>query len=122
MAIASMGIAANAQTDNNRQLIDECQRLHSDGEYTTALTLIRKIDAEALRGNEKQEFELLKALATFEDNHLEGRSLLLQYLADYPESAKRSLIASYIGNSYFYGMQFNLGCEWFGNSEFNRLS
>lgn len=122
LAIASMGIAANAQTDNNRQLIDECQRLHSDGEYTTALTLIRKIDAEALRGNEKQEFELLKALATFEDNHLEGRSLLLQYLADYPESAKRSLIASYIGNSYYYGKQFNLACEWFGKSDFNRLS
>ena len=99
---ASMGLAATAQTDNKAGLIDECQRLYSDGEYTTALSVLEKVDAKSLDSNTRQEYELLKALALYENDVLEGRSLMFQYLADYPESAKRELLYCYIAKSYYH--------------------
>ena len=81
---ASIGFAATAQTDNKARLIDECQRLYSDGEYTTALSVLEKIDAKSLDGSTRQEYELLKALTMYENDVLEGRGMMFQYLADYP--------------------------------------
>ena len=58
---ASMGLVATAQTINKENLIDECQRLYSDGEYTTALSLLERLDIEKLDKEKKQEAELLIA-------------------------------------------------------------
>ena len=121
LTLAAMGFAANAQTDDNRTLIAECQRLNSTGEYNTALTIINKMKVEELDATTRQEFELLRAMVTFKTNHLEGRGLLLQYLADYPESAKRDIINCYIAESYYYSKNFALACEWFEKSDFERL-
>ena len=54
---ASMGLVATAQTINKENLIDECQRLYSDGEYTTALSLLERLDIEKLDKEKKQEAE-----------------------------------------------------------------
>ena len=55
---ATIGLTATAQTDNKTRLIDECQRLYSDGEYATALTALEEIDANRLNSEERQEYEL----------------------------------------------------------------
>ena len=119
---ASMGLAATAQTDNKAGLIDECQRLYSDGEYTTALSVLEKVDAKSLDSNTRQEYELLKALAVYENDVLEGRSLMFQYLADYPESAKRELLYCYIAKSYYHTGNYDQACKWFGQCNFKRLT
>ena len=77
---ALAGFTATAQTDNKEKLIDECQRLYADGEYATALTVLEKIDTKGLDSEKLQEFELLKALTLYENDVLEGRALLFQYL------------------------------------------
>ena len=119
---ASMGFMATAQTDNKERLIDECQRLYSDGEYSTALTVLKGIDANSLAGEEKQEYELLKALTVYENNVLEGRALMFQYLADYPESAKRELLYNYIAQSYYHTGNYDQACNWFGQCDIKRLT
>lgn len=121
LAFATFCFTANAQTYNSEALLEECQRLHATGENATALTLINKIDADGFDARTRQEFELLKALATFECNHLEGRALLLQYLDDYPESAQREILNGYIAQSYYYGKNFGLACNWFKKCDFERL-
>ena len=62
---AFAGFTATAQSDNRERLIDECQRLYSDGEYTTALTVLEKIDTKGLDSEKLQELELLKALTVY---------------------------------------------------------
>ena len=119
---ALAGFTATAQTDNKEKLIDECQRLYADGEYTTALTVLEKIDTKGLDSEKLQEFELLKALTLYENDVLEGRALLFQYLTDYPESAKRELIYCYIAQSYYHTGDYEQACKWFGQCNIKRLT
>lgn len=111
-----------AQTsESNATLMQEGQRLYADGEYTAALNILSKVEKTTLGTADGQEFELLRAKATFGTNHLEGRALLFQYLADYPETSHRDIIAALIGESYYYSHNFKLAEEWFGKSDFSRL-
>ena len=119
---ALAGFTATAQTDNKERLIDECQRLYADGEYATALTVLEKIDTKGLDSEKLQEFELLKALTLYENDVLEGRALLFQYLTDYPESAKRELIYCYIAQSYYHTGDYEQACKWFGQCNIKRLT
>ena len=119
---AFAGFTATAQTDNKERLIDECQRLYADGEYTTALTVLEKIDPKGLDSDKLQELELLKALTLYESDVLEGRAMLFQYLADYPESAKRELLYSYIAQSYYHTGNYDQACNWFGQCDMKRLT
>ena len=111
-----------AQTDNGKNAIEECQRLYADGKYSTALTVIKNIDTSLLDATARQEVELTKALVMFENNHLEGRSLILQYLADYPESAKKELLYCHIAESYYLSGNYGLACEWFEKSNMKRIA
>lgn len=119
---ASIGLVATAQTDNREGLIDECQRLYSDGEYTTALSLLERLDIKKLDKEKRQEAELLIALNTYENDALAGRALMLQYLADYPESSKRELLNCYIAQSYYHGGEFGKACNWFGDCNLKELT
>ena len=112
----------SAQTDNRKSAIEECQRLYADGKYATALTVIKNIDTSVLDATTRQEAELVKALVMFENNHLEGRSLILQYLADYPESAKKELLYCHVAESYYLSGNYGLACEWFEKSNMKRLA
>jgi TolA-binding protein len=96
--------------------------LYSDGEYSTALTAIEEIDANRLNSKERQEYELLKALIVYENNILDGRALLFQYLADYPESAKREMLYCYIAKSYYHTGNYDQACSYFGECNFKRLT
>ena len=107
--------------DGNRWFMQEGRRLYTDGEYTAALNILNKIEKHSLNTTDKQELELLQAKATYGANHLEGRALLLQYLADYPETSHRDIIAALIGESYYYSHNFALAGEWFKKSDFTRL-
>ncbi len=119
---ASIGFVATAQNDNRERLIDECQRLYSDGEYTTALSLLERLDIEGLDKEKRQEAELLIALNTYESDVLAGRSLMLQYLADYPESAQRELLNCYIAQSYYHSGEYTKACNWFGQCDLKALT
>lgn len=119
---AITGFMATAQTDNKERLMDECQRLYSDGEYTTALTLLEKIDLASLDRKERQEMELLKALTSYENNILEGRAMIFQYLNDYPESAKREMLNCYIAQSYYHTGNYDQACSWFTQCDIKRLT
>lgn len=122
LTLALPGISAIAQSGNERARIDECQRLYSDGEYTTALTVIDNIETERLDPHTRQEVKLLKALATVETDAAAGRALLLQYLADYPESGKEELLAAHIARAYYYTGHYPQACEWFGKCDKSRLT
>ena len=115
-------MAATAQTDNDMKAIEESQRLYADGKYATALTTIKSIDISKLDATTRQEVELTKALIMFENNYLEGRALILQYLADYPESAKRGLLNCHVAESYYFSGNYKLACEWFEKSNMKRLT
>ena len=119
---AMTGFMGTAQTDNKERLMDECQRLYSDGEYTTALTLLEKIDLTSLDRKERQEMELLKALTSYENDILEGRAMIFQYLNDYPESAKREMLYCYIAQSYYHTGNYDQACSWFTRCDIKRLS
>lgn len=119
---ALAGITATAQTDNRMGLIDECQRLYADGEYATALTVLEKIDTKGLGSEKLQELELLRALAVYENDVLEGRAMLFQYLNNYPESAKRELLYCYIAQSYYHTGNYDQACKWFGQCNMKRLT
>ena len=119
---ALAGFTATAQTDNRDGLINECQRLYADGEYATALTVLEKIDTKGLDSEKLQEFELLRALTVYENDVLEGRAMLFQYLSDYPESAKRELLYCYIAQSYYHTGDYEQACKWFGQCNIKRLT
>ena len=82
LAFASLGLAATAQTaaeaGYGKKAIAECQRLHSDGEYKSAMILIEKIDVRGLDERTRQEYDLLRALTTFENDHHKGKALMIQ--------------------------------------------
>jgi hypothetical protein len=40
LLLAAAGMATSAQTGNSKALVSECQRLYSDGDYVTALTVL----------------------------------------------------------------------------------
>lgn len=122
MLFASIGLVATAQTINKERLIDECQRLYSDGEYTTALSLLEKLDIKELDKEKKQEAELLIALNTYETDALAGRSLMLQYLAYYPESAQHELLNCYIAQSYYHTGEYAKACAKFEECELKELT
>lgn len=118
---ALSALVATGQSDNRHELIKECQRLYSDGKYATLLTLLNGIDSEGLDATTVQEIELLRALAAFEENHLEGRALILQYLDDYPETSKRKLLGCHVAESYYFSREYKLACDWFDKSNYKRL-
>ena len=119
---ASMGLVATAQTINKENLIDECQRLYSDGEYTTALSLLERLDIEKLDKEKKQEAELLIALNTYESDAATGRTLMQQYLIDYPESTQKGLLDCYIAQSYYHTGDYEAACDKFKECNFNLLT
>ena len=119
---ASIGLMATAQTINKEKLIDECQRLYSDGEYTTALSLLEKLEIEKLDKERRQEAELLIALNTYETDALNGRSLMLEYLGNYPESSQRELLNCYIAQSYYHAQDYVKACEWFAKCDLDLLA
>ncbi len=121
LMFASLSLAMTGQTDERSFLIKESHRLCADGKYGTALTLIEKINVEGLEPEMVQELELLKATATFEENYLEGRALILQYLADYPESSKKELLGCYVAESYYHSGDYALACKWFESNNIKRL-
>ena len=121
LTFATFTAAAVAQDNYGEKAIEECRRLYAGKEYTTALTLAKKIDTSLLDARTRQEMELIKALATFSCNALEGRALMLQYLADYP-SAKEPIINCYIAESYYYTNDFQRACEWFEKSDLSRIA
>lgn len=125
LLFASMGLAATAQTASEAgyadKVIAECQRLHSDGEYAAALTLIEKLDAASLDARLKQEYELLKALNTFENDYKEGCALMHEYLENYPNSSRKELLYSYIAQGYYLDGNHAKACEWFAMSDMRRL-
>ena len=119
---AIAGFTATAQTDNKERLIDECQRLYADGAYSTALSILEKIDIKELDREKRQELELLRALTVYENNVLEGRAMMLQYLDDYPETAKRELLYCYIAESYYHTGKYDQACRWFDLCDTKRLA
>ena len=121
LVFVSLVMTTMGQIDNSNRLLDECYRLYNDGKYGNALTLMKDIETDGLDATEKQELELLKAITTFEENHLEGRALILQYLDDYPESSKRELLGCYIAESYYHGKDFEMACKWFDQNNIKRL-
>ena len=124
--LALAGVATQAQTTaditDSKWIMNECRRLMSDKEYPAALSFIRNIDYKKLDYKERQESEYLCATATFFVDPLNGRALMLQYLDDYPESAKRDILAAYIAETYYYSRKFQLAYEWFTKADFERLS
>ena len=117
--LATATTAIYAQSNDN--LLKESRRLYAEREYSALLGTIEKIDIKNLNTLERQEIELLRAKATFAADHLEGRALLLQYLADYPESTYRSTVAALIAESYYYAHNFELARKWFDETDFERL-
>ena len=98
LSLASLGLTATAQTAAEAgyvgKVITECQRLHSDGEYRSALILIEKIDARNLDERTRQEYELQRALTTFENDHRKGKALMMKYIADYPNTSQEVSIST----------------------------
>lgn len=122
MATTMLYAQSNIAGDDYKRLMNEGRRLHTDGEYFAALNILNKIDTKTLPSAEQQEIEFLRASATFGTNHLEGRALLLQYLADYPETSRRDIVAALIAESYYYSHNFELANKWFKDADFDRLN
>ena len=122
LAFAALGMTATAQTRDTKEVINECQRLYSDGEYSTAQILINRIDTEKLDAKTRQEAMLLKALITAGNDAHEGKALLLQYIGDYPETTDKGLIGNHIANAYFYTGDYKEACKWFSNSSTTLLT
>lgn len=126
LLLAAAGMFATAQTSGQagyiKQIIAECHRLHSDGEYAAALTLIEKIDPSNLDERTCQEFELLRALATFGNDHRAGKELMMEYIADYPNSSHKELLSSYIAQSHYFDGDFAGACALFADSKLSRLA
>ncbi len=124
--LATACLTSKAQTSasipNENKPLQECRRLYSDKQYRAMLLFADNIRVGALTKQEQQEIDYLSATATFHINPLEGRALILQYLEKYPESAKRSLLAAYIAESYYYSYNFRLAKEWFAKADMERLS
>ena len=120
-----MGLTATAQTAAEtgyvEKIITECQRLHSDGEYKSALILIEKINTRDLDERTRQEYELQRALTTFENDHQKGRSLMMKYIADYPNTSQKELLNTYIALSHYLDGDFESACALFAEGDMSRL-
>ena len=120
-----MGLTATAQTAAEAgyvgKVITECQRLHSDGEYRSALILIEKIDARNLDERTRQEYELQRALTTFENDHQKGKLLIMKYIADYPNTSQKELLNTYIALSHYLDGDFESACALFAEGDMSRL-
>ena len=120
-----MGLTATAQTAAEtgyvEKVITECQRLHSDGEYKSALILIEKINTRDLDERTRQEYELQRALTTFENDHQKGRSLMMKYIADYPNTSQKELLNTYIALSHYLDGDFESACALFAEGDMSRL-
>lgn len=121
LTITSFISVATAQDVRIGEIMGECRRLYSEKAYQAVLTLTKKIDVGRLDARTRQELELMKALATFGSNALDGRALMLQYLADYP-TAKEPVLCNYIAESYYYANDFARACEWFEKGDLSRVS
>lgn len=124
LLLMSLGLTATAQTtatDSNQWLLKETRRLMSEKEYPTTLTLLSRIEYSTLDKRQRQEADYIRAVATFQTNSLDGRALMLQYLTDYPESAKRPILAAYIAESYYYSRNFAQAYDWFKSADLERL-
>ncbi len=124
LLLMSLGLTATAQTtaaDSNQWLLKETRRLMSEKEYPTTLTLLSRIEYSTLDSRQRQEADYIRAVATFETNSLDGRALMLQYLTDYPESAKRPILSAYIAESYYYSRNFKQAYDWFKSADLERL-
>ena len=125
LSLASLGLTATAQTAAEtgyvEKVITECQRLHSDGEYKSALILIEKINTRDLDERTRQEYELQRALTTFENDHQKGRSLMMKYIADYPNTSQKELLNTYIALSHYLDGDFESACALFAEGDMSRL-
>ena len=121
-----MGLTATAQTAAEagyvEKVITECQRLHSDGEYRSAHILIEKIDARNLDERTRQEYELQRALTTFENDHHKGKALMMKYIADYPNTSQEELLNTYIAQSHYFDGDYEGACALFADSDMSRLA
>lgn len=126
LSLASLGLTATAQTAAEagyvEKVITECQRLHSDGEYRSALILIEKIDARNLDERTRQEYELQRALTTFENDHRKGKALMMKYIADYPNTSQEELLNTYIAQSHYFDGDYEGACALFADSDISRLA
>lgn len=107
--------------DGQTEIIKECIRLNDGKNYKAALMLIDKIDCNRLDERELQEVAYLRAVVTFEVNHADGRALILQYLDDYPETAKRALLSALVAESYYFSHDFERSLQWFDKADVQRL-
>lgn len=125
LSLASLGLTATAQTAAEtgyvEKVITECQRLHSDGEYKSALILIEKINTRDLDERTRQEYELQRALTTFENDHQKGRSLMMKYIADYPNTSQKEMLNTYIALSHYLDGDFESACALFAEGDMSRL-
>lgn len=126
LSLASLGLTATAQTAAEAgyvgKVITECQRLHSDGEYRSALILIEKIDARNLDERTRQEYELQRALTTFENDHRKGKALIMKYITDYPNTSQEELLNTYIAQSHYFDGDYEGACALFADSDISRLA
>ncbi len=126
LMLVTMSLAATAQTtgeaEHGKRVIEESHRLHSDREYKSALTLIETVNASTLDESTKQEYELLRALITFENDHHRGRRLITQYLSDYPNSSQKEVLNSYLACSSYFDGDYEGACALFEKSDISRLS
>lgn len=123
--LAGMSLTAQAQTstsaDSNDWLLGEGRRLFADKEFSTAIDILGHVNYKELTPIEKQEYKYLTAVSEFAMDATNGRGLILQYLADYPESAKKDILASLIAESYYFDRKFDLAITWFEKSDFGRI-
>ena len=123
VGVGVSAIAQNATTGDKREwTMKESQRLYAEKEFTTAKSLLDRLQHEKFTPTEQQEYDYLRALTTFEVNPTEGRALMLQYLDDYPESGKKGILATYIAQSYYFSHNFTQADKWFKNADFSRVS
>ena len=125
LVFASIGLSVGAQNTMEpgygNRIVAECQRLHSDGDYKAALTLMGNVDVAALDARRRQEFELLRALTVFENDNKEGARLVGEYLEKYPNSSKKEILCSYVAQGLYLDGRHEDACEWFSKSDFGRL-
>lgn len=125
LMFAGLGLTTNANdvtlAGKQSALINECVRLYNGRDYNAALMLLDKIDCKRLDDKQRQDVSYLRATAAFATNHLTGRGLILKHLDNYPESAKRSILAALLGESYYFSQNFTIALEWFGKADLQRL-
>ena len=125
LLLSGIGLTAQADdglfTHKQSELIKECTRLNNGKNHKAALTLLNKIDWSKLDNRQRQEISYLKATTTFAIDHAEGRALIMQYLDEYPESAKRGVLSVLVAESYYYAHDFEKALQWFDKADFQRL-